>query len=108
MHFMKVRIEKFYAFWGQDLDSHTTPMECGRGFRCKMKSDIPFIGKLVKKFTSNKKRINNLSLLQRNLNLLSFILPPLIPFNVYFEGTICQEFISGRKQNPTKITSVSL
>jgi len=40
-----VRIEKFYAFWGQDLDSHTTPMECGRGFRCKMKSDIPFIGR---------------------------------------------------------------
>jgi glycine cleavage system aminomethyltransferase T len=28
----------------QDLDSYTTPMECGRGFRCKMKSDIPFIG----------------------------------------------------------------
>jgi len=40
-----VRIEKFYAFWGQDLDSYTTPMECGRGFRCKMKSDIPFIGR---------------------------------------------------------------
>jgi len=40
-----VRIEKFYAFWGQDLDSHTTPMECGRGFRCKMKSDIPFLGR---------------------------------------------------------------
>ena len=40
-----VRIEKFYAFWGQDLDSHSTPMECGRGFRCKMKSDIPFIGR---------------------------------------------------------------
>jgi len=40
-----IRIEKFYAFWGQDLDSHSTPMECGRGFRCKMKSDIPFIGR---------------------------------------------------------------
>jgi len=40
-----VRIEKFYAFWGQDLDSYTTPMECGRGFRCKMKSDVPFIGR---------------------------------------------------------------
>lgn len=40
-----VRIEKFYAFWGQDLDSYTTPMECGRSFRCKMKSDIPFIGR---------------------------------------------------------------
>jgi len=40
-----VRIEKFYAYWGQDLDSYTTPMECGRAFRCKMKSDIPFIGR---------------------------------------------------------------
>ena len=40
-----VRIEKFYAFWGQDLDSYTTPMECGRGFRCKMKSGIDFIGR---------------------------------------------------------------
>ena len=29
----------------QDLDSYTTPMECGRAFRCKMKSDIPFIGR---------------------------------------------------------------
>merc|ERR1719295_194055 len=40
-----VRIGKFYAYWGQDLDSYTTPMECGRAFRCKMKSDIPFIGR---------------------------------------------------------------
>merc|ERR1712186_270199 len=40
-----VRIEKFYAYWGQDLDSYTTPMECGRAFRCKMKADIPFIGR---------------------------------------------------------------
>ena len=40
-----VRIEKFYAFWGQDLDSYTTPMECGRAFRCKMESDIDFIGR---------------------------------------------------------------
>ena len=50
-HIFQVRIEKFYAFWGQDLDSHTTPMECGRGFRCKMKSDIPFIGLLYSPFT---------------------------------------------------------
>ncbi|QQP58140.1 Uncharacterized protein FKW44_003363, partial [Caligus rogercresseyi] len=28
-----LRIEKFYAFWGQDLDSHSTPLECGRAFR---------------------------------------------------------------------------
>lgn len=31
-----LRIEKFYAFWGQDLDSTTTPLECGRGFRVKL------------------------------------------------------------------------
>ncbi len=47
------RIEKFYAFWGQDLDSHTTPMECGRGFRCKMKSDIPFIGRILLSYYSH-------------------------------------------------------
>ena len=28
-----LRIERFYAFWGQDLDSRTTPLECGRSFR---------------------------------------------------------------------------
>ncbi|KAF4522257.1 hypothetical protein B566_EDAN011953 [Ephemera danica] len=30
-----LRIEKFYAFWGQDLDTSTTPLECGRNFRVK-------------------------------------------------------------------------
>lgn len=30
-----LRIEKFFAFWGQDLDSFTTPIECGREFRVK-------------------------------------------------------------------------
>lgn len=30
-----LRIEKFFAFWGQDLDSFTTPLECGREFRVK-------------------------------------------------------------------------
>jgi len=30
-----LRIEKFYAFWGQDLDTSTTPLECGRSFRVK-------------------------------------------------------------------------
>eukprot|EP00096_Caligus_rogercresseyi_P012934 TRINITY_DN5598_c0_g1_i1.p1 TRINITY_DN5598_c0_g1~~TRINITY_DN5598_c0_g1_i1.p1 ORF type:complete len:555 (-),score=136.45 TRINITY_DN5598_c0_g1_i1:141-1805(-) len=38
-----LRIEKFYAFWGQDLDSHSTPLECGRAFRVKSHGD--FIGK---------------------------------------------------------------
>lgn len=30
-----LRIEKFYAFWGQDLDTRTTPLECGRMWRVK-------------------------------------------------------------------------
>lgn len=30
-----LRIEKFFAFWGQDLDTFTTPLECGREFRVK-------------------------------------------------------------------------
>ncbi|KAK4872557.1 hypothetical protein RN001_014586 [Aquatica leii] len=38
-----LRIEKFYAFWGQDLDTRTTPLECGRMWRVKFDKD--FIGK---------------------------------------------------------------
>lgn len=30
-----LRVEKFYAFWGQDLDTSTTPLECGRTWRVK-------------------------------------------------------------------------
>lgn len=30
-----LRIEKFYAYWGQDLDTFTTPLECGRSWRVK-------------------------------------------------------------------------
>lgn len=30
-----LRVEKFYAFWGQDLDTTTTPLECGRVWRVK-------------------------------------------------------------------------
>ncbi|MPD03010.1 Pyruvate dehydrogenase phosphatase regulatory subunit, mitochondrial [Portunus trituberculatus] len=38
-----LRIEKFYAFWGQDLDSTTTPLECGRGFRVKLNVSISLL-----------------------------------------------------------------
>ena len=38
-----LRIEKFFAFWGQDLDTTTTPFECGRSFRVKFEKD--FLGK---------------------------------------------------------------
>ena len=40
-----VRIEKFLAYWGQDLDSFTTPVECMRDYRCKLDKKIPFIGR---------------------------------------------------------------
>jgi pyruvate dehydrogenase phosphatase regulatory subunit len=29
----QLRIEKFYVYWGQDIDHTTTPVECGRTFR---------------------------------------------------------------------------
>ena len=29
----ELRIEKFYAYWGSDLTTHTTPLESGREFR---------------------------------------------------------------------------
>lgn len=44
-----LRIEKFFAFWGQDLDAFTTPLECGREFRvkfdqvCNLKNVILFV-----------------------------------------------------------------
>lgn len=38
-----LRIEKFFAFWGKDLDCTTTPFECGRAFRVKFDKD--FLGK---------------------------------------------------------------
>ncbi|GAB6031167.1 hypothetical protein CHUAL_007971 [Chamberlinius hualienensis] len=52
-----LRIEKFYAFWGQDLDTTTTPLECGRGFRVKYNKGS-FIGRdaLVKQQEEGVKR----------------------------------------------------
>ncbi|XP_062922770.1 pyruvate dehydrogenase phosphatase regulatory subunit, mitochondrial [Mobula hypostoma] len=40
-----LRIEKFFAFWGQDLDAKSTPLECGREFRVKFDKGIDFIGR---------------------------------------------------------------
>ncbi|XP_012054584.1 PREDICTED: pyruvate dehydrogenase phosphatase regulatory subunit, mitochondrial [Atta cephalotes] len=40
-----LRVEKFYAFWGQDLDTFTTPLECGRSWRVKFDKEINFIGR---------------------------------------------------------------
>ncbi|XP_054720684.1 LOW QUALITY PROTEIN: pyruvate dehydrogenase phosphatase regulatory subunit, mitochondrial-like [Uloborus diversus] len=33
-----LRIEKFIPFWAEELDSHTTPFEVGRGFKVKMQN----------------------------------------------------------------------
>lgn len=41
-----LRIEKMFAFWGQDLDKNTNPYECIRDFRVKLESK-DFIGKMA-------------------------------------------------------------
>ncbi|KHJ87200.1 glycine cleavage T-protein [Oesophagostomum dentatum] len=33
----QLRIEKFYVYWGQDIDATVTPVECGRSFRVDFK-----------------------------------------------------------------------
>lgn len=38
-----LRVEKFFAFWGQDLDTMTTPLECGRSWRVKF--DVRYLYK---------------------------------------------------------------
>lgn len=51
-----LRVEKFYAFWGQDLDTFTTPLECGRSWRVKFDVNYNFtlkidiLEKLLSKF----------------------------------------------------------
>ncbi|TRY95455.1 hypothetical protein DNTS_000431 [Danionella cerebrum] len=40
-----LRIEKFLAFWGQDLDPYTTPLECGRETRVKFDKEGGFLGR---------------------------------------------------------------
>lgn len=52
-----LRVEKFFAFWGQDLDTFTTPLECGRSWRVKF--DKNFIGRsaLMKQRDNGIKRI---------------------------------------------------
>lgn len=70
-----LRIEKFFAFWGQDLDPFTTPLECGREFRVKFDkvcSQFLSVGFVFHKkreknvlefFSPNNSRSNNQSLL---------------------------------------------
>uniref|UniRef100_A0AC35TR75 DAO domain-containing protein n=1 Tax=Rhabditophanes sp. KR3021 TaxID=114890 RepID=A0AC35TR75_9BILA len=39
-----LRIEKFYVYWGQDINERVTPVECGRAFRVEFKKP-QFIGR---------------------------------------------------------------
>nr|XP_018910548.1 PREDICTED: pyruvate dehydrogenase phosphatase regulatory subunit, mitochondrial-like isoform X2 [Bemisia tabaci] len=41
-----MRIEKFIPLWGEDLNSFTTPFECGSGYRVKLDNDY-FMGKFA-------------------------------------------------------------
>ncbi|XP_030753768.1 pyruvate dehydrogenase phosphatase regulatory subunit, mitochondrial [Sitophilus oryzae] len=54
-----LRVEKFYAFWGQDLDTTTTPLECGRVWRVKFDKTVDFIGRdaLLKQREEGVKRM---------------------------------------------------
>ncbi|KAF7265881.1 hypothetical protein GWI33_020628 [Rhynchophorus ferrugineus] len=54
-----LRVEKFYAFWGQDLDTTTTPLECGRVWRVKFDKTVDFIGRdaLIKQREEGVKRM---------------------------------------------------
>uniref|UniRef100_A0ACB8F1A3 Uncharacterized protein n=1 Tax=Sphaerodactylus townsendi TaxID=933632 RepID=A0ACB8F1A3_9SAUR len=38
-------IEKGYRHWHADLRPDDTPLEAGLGFTCKLKTDIPFLGR---------------------------------------------------------------
>ncbi|XP_059055383.1 pyruvate dehydrogenase phosphatase regulatory subunit, mitochondrial isoform X3 [Achroia grisella] len=38
-----LRVEKFFAFWGPDLDTKTTPLECGRTWRVKFDVCLGFV-----------------------------------------------------------------
>ncbi|MFH4978850.1 hypothetical protein AB6A40_005559 [Gnathostoma spinigerum] len=39
----QLRIEKFYVYWGEDINPKVTPVECGRSFRVSFEKE--FIGK---------------------------------------------------------------
>lgn len=80
-----LRIEKFLAFWGQDLDTTTTPFECGRGFRVCFDKD--FLGKeaLLKQKAEGVRR----RYVQLVLDSFDADLEPIWPWGgepIYLEG----------------------
>ena len=65
-----LRIEKFIPFWGEELTSESTPIECGRAFKVKFDKD-KFIGKeslLQQKNEGVYKRLVQLQLTKFNKN----------------------------------------
>lgn len=54
----QLRIEKFYVYWGMDIDLTTTPTECGRLFRVNFDKEGGFIGReaLLKERDAGVKR----------------------------------------------------
>ncbi len=40
-----LRLEKGYRHWGHDIADGDTPLEAGLSFACKLKTEIPFIGR---------------------------------------------------------------
>lgn len=61
-----LRVEKFYAFWGQDLDTFTTPLECGRSWRVKFDVNITLKRTRICKFLF----LLNLSILQKEVDFI--------------------------------------
>lgn len=47
MALTSLRIEKGYRAWGHELSCEDTPLEAGLGFATKLKTDIPFLGRVA-------------------------------------------------------------
>lgn len=63
-----LRVEKFYAFWGQDLDTFTTPLECGRSWRVKF--DVNIEGNIILKELLYVKLIYKTSIPQKEVDFI--------------------------------------
>ncbi len=64
-----LRIEKMFAFWGQDLDKNTNPYECGREFRVKLETK-DFIGKMALMMLKDKRVTKRFVQLLLGMNLV--------------------------------------
>lgn len=93
-----LRIEKFFAFWGQDLDPFTTPLECGREFRVKF--DKVCVHELSFFFFFKKPHLPTLDIMSCRVFLLLYFYVSLKrlddPMTSTFLALLFQE---GRKEN---------